>query len=275
MDIQTYLKQATRTFTDASVDSARLDCLILLEDALGKDRAWILAHPEYELPDMIIDELNKKVTQRKIHIPLAYIRGQSEFYGKTFYVNEHVLEPRPETETMLTLLLELPLQDTPTIVDVGTGSGVLAISSKLELPAAHVFGIDIDPACLEVSQCNAKTLHADVAWLEGDLLKTATTPTEIDVVLANLPYVPDGFPINTAAEHEPRLAIFGGPDGLELYRQMFDQLQIIKAPYVLTEALYDQHTDLAAIATDAGYKLTKQQDLIQLFELANQTPTNI
>lgn len=269
MNVQSFLKQTTQQLSAADVSSARLDSLILLEDALGKDRSWILAHPEFELLDIILDELNKKVIQRKRHTPLAYIRGHSEFYGRTFYINEHVLEPRPETETMLSLLLDLPLGADPTIVDVGTGSGALAISAKLELPAATVAGIDIDPACLEVARRNATALQADISWCEGDILATSSAlPPKIDVILANLPYVPDSLPINTAAKHEPRLAIFGGPDGLDLYRQMFDQLRTIKASYVLTEALYDQHADLATIAKAAGYELTKQQDLIQLHRLA-------
>jgi release factor glutamine methyltransferase len=266
MDIDSYLRQATATLKSSGIESARLDSLILIEDAIAKDRSWLLAHPEYLLPDPIVDELNKKVIQRKTHIPLAYIRGHNEFYGRKFTVNQHVLDPRPETETMVEMLLQLELGDRPTIVDVGTGSGVLAITTKLEVPGAHVYGIDIDQYCLDTATDNATDLNADVTWLKGDLLHTSNLPTDIAVVLANLPYVPDSYPINTAARHEPGLALFGGNDGLDLFRTMFNQLQTSRARIVLTECLLDQHQALQAIAEDAGYKLTSSTDLIQQFE---------
>lgn len=263
MNVEAYIKQASGALRQAGIVSARLDCLILLEDATDKDRAWLLAHPEYELPVHIVDELNNKVTLRKQHIPLAYIRGRSEFYGRTFYVNQQVLEPRPETETMIELLLLVPLPDRPIIIDVGTGSGALAITAKLELPRAQVYATDIDRSCLAVATRNMQAHGTDVAWLEANLLGSDELPRLADVVLANLPYVPNDFEINRAATHEPRLAIFGGPDGLDLYRKLFEEVQ---ATYVLTEALPPHHDALAAIAAAAGYKQLRQQDFIQLFE---------
>lgn len=264
MRFEDYVRQATARLTKDGIASARLDSLILLEDATGKDRAWLLAHPEFVLPDHIIDELNNKITRRSQHVPLAYIRGRSEFFGRTFYVDERVLEPRPETETMVELLLALPLPKQPVIVDIGTGSGALAITAKLELPQADVYGIDIDPNCLEVASRNSQTLSAKVRFLQADLLAGDNLPAPIDIVLANLPYVPDDFHINLAAGHEPRLAIFGGPDGLELYRRLFDGLA---APYVLAEALPPQHEALATIAAKAGYEQVSQQDFIQVFAI--------
>lgn len=262
MDCETFLRQATAKLSQAGIDSARLDCLILLEDATGKDRAWILAHPEFVLPNKIIDGLNNKIVRRIQHIPLAYIRGRSEFYGRTFYVNEHVLEPRPETEAMIEILNTLGLTKAPTIVDIGTGSGALAITAKLELPNADVYAIDIDHHCLQVARSNAQSLKADITTLRADILPLIGLPSTVDVILANLPYVPDSMPINQAATHEPRLAIFGGIDGLGLYRKMFDGLT---AQYVLTESLHDQHDSLHKIAAAAGYTQLQRQDLIQLF----------
>lgn len=262
MNVEAFIRQTTKTLAQAGVDSARLDCLILLEDATDKDRAWLLAHPEHELPSHSIDGLNNKVTLRKQHIPLAYIRGRSEFYGRTFYVNQQVLEPRPETETMVELLRSLPLSKQPTIIDAGTGSGILAITAKLELPQAQVYATDIDPSCLEVAMRNGQAHEADITWLEADLLASDMLPEQIDVVLANMPYVPNDFEVNRAATHEPRLAIFGGSDGLDLYRRLFDDLQ---ATYIHTEALASQHEALATIAAAAGYKQLQQQDLIQVF----------
>lgn len=268
MHSEDYLRRATEQLTQAGINSARLDCLILLEDATGKDRAWLLAHPEFVLPGHLIDELNNKITRRQQHIPLAYIRGRSEFFGRTFNVDERVLEPRPETETMVELLLGMPLSPQPVVVDVGTGSGALAITAKLELPQAAVYATDIDPGCLAVAERNAKDLHANVTWIQADLLGSGKLPTPADVILANLPYVPDDFHINLAASHEPRLAIFGGRDGLDLYRHLFDDL---RSSYVLTEALPPHHKALAAIAALAGYRQVQEQDFIQVFRLYNKT----
>lgn len=264
MNTEAFLQEATRKLTKAGIGSARLDSLILLEDATGKDRAWLLAHPEFTVSDYIINELNNRVTRRSQHVPLAYIRGQSEFFGRTFYVDERVLEPRPETETMIELALALPLRRQPVIVDTGTGSGALAVTAKLEIPQATVYATDIDGGCLKVAKRNAESLKANITCLEADLLDSNQLPAQLDIVLANLPYVPDDFHINLAASHEPRLAIFGGLDGLELYRRLFNGLE---ASYVLTEALPPQHEMLAAIAAEAGYKQLRKQDFIQVFAI--------
>lgn len=262
MNIEVFLRQATDKLTQAGISSARLDCLLLLEDATNKDRAWLLAHPEHPLEAAVVTELDNKIVRRATHIPLAYIRGRSEFYGREFYVDERVLEPRPETETMVELLLSLPLPEQPVIIDVGTGSGALAITTKLELPSSTVYATDIDTGCLEVARRNSKTLNANVTLLQADLLAHREIPGRVDSLLANLPYVPNDFHINLAATHEPQLAIFGGPDGLDLYRRLFAS---VHASYVLTEALPSQHHALTKIAADNNYKLLKTQDFIQLF----------
>lgn len=282
MNVKDWLKAATSTLQGAAIESARLDCLILLEDATSKDRAWLLAHPEYELPKLLVTELDKKVAHRSTHVPLAYIRGHVEFYGRDFAVNEHVLVPRPETEEMVELLKVMVSSgsvqaDNLVIVDVGTGSGALAITAKLEVPQAHVIGVDIDPACLAVGHQNAAALGvgAEVAFRAADLLEVtdggALLP-EADVILANLPYVPQEYPINKAAGHEPELALFGGADGLVPYRKLFQYLSERQQPlkpehlqFVITEALEFQHSDLAKIAGVMGYQLEKTAGLAQCF----------
>lgn len=326
---------ATNRLKSAEITTARLDVLVLMEDATGKDRAWLLAHPEFEPGTEIVDSLDTKLDQRARHIPLAYIRGKAEFYGREFIVNAHTLVPRPETETMIDLLkhisrLESDImnwedgarrrgsktrqrQDKTTqasslvhtsegykvvwgktakrrvkpgapqstserrspndrnlhLIDVGTGSGAIAVTAKLELPEATVSAIDIDENCLEIARRNAEALGADVAFLHGNLLEPlAPNPTpQISILLCNLPYVPDNFQINTAATHEPRHALFGGVDGLDLYRELFGQIaKDTDGPdYILAESLPPQHESLAAIAKVAGYTLSKTDDFIQLF----------
>jgi len=338
MTAASWLAKSQAELKAAGISTARLDCLVLLEDATSKDRAWLLAHPEFELPTEVINSLDSKLKRRGQHVPLAYIRGRSEFYGREFTINEHTLVPRPETEAIIEMLKrvrnleadtmvwemerrgrkpgqkhypfekqesasalvktgegykvtwEKPprrrLSDKPApvhgsglrhhdedlyIVDIGTGSGAIAISAKLELPEAAVVATDIDEKCLETARANAERLGADVKFLQGNLLEPldANRPSPTTVLLCNLPYVPDNFQINTAATHEPRHALFGGPDGLDLYRELFAQIasRKNKPQYIICESLPPQHEVLAGIAKAADYALHKTDGFIQLFEL--------
>lgn len=267
MKIERWLKDATLKLKESGIGTARLDCLILAEDATGKDRSWLLAHPEHQLTIKLIKGLGKKIEQRSNHIPLAYVRGKTEFFGREFFINYDVLEPRPESEAMIELLKQLILPTTPHIADVGSGSGAIGITAKLELPSSVVGLFDIDAKTLEVAQKNIKKHIVDINYYMSDLLEAHKEA--YDVVMANLPYVPDKFTLNRAAEMEPKLAIFGGPDGLDLYRKLFSQVCSFswRPKYVLTESMPPQHKSLAGIAKSKGFKLKKTQDFIQLYQL--------
>ncbi len=263
-----WLAQATRKLDNAEIGTARLDSLILLEDETGKDRAWLLAHPEHQLAPTHLKRLRRRLERRSKHTPLAYIRGFSEFYGRRFKVNRHVLEPRPESEAMIDLLKKLRLRASPSIADIGTGSGALGITAALELPRASVDLYDISSSALGVAKHNVHLHELKLHARKMHLLRRPLRP--YDVILANLPYVPSKWKINEAAMAEPRIAIFGGQDGLELYRQLFVQLERFtwKPRYVLTESLPPQHLKLAAIAAAHGFSLSQTQDFVQLFRLA-------
>ncbi len=266
-----WFSQAQQQLQQAGIGTARLDTLVLAEDVTEKDRSLLLAHPEYRLANQQFNKLNKYITLRAKHQPLAYIRHKTEFYGREFYINNRVLEPRPESETMIDELKQLRLSSHPTIIDIGTGSGVLAITAKLELPEAKIIGTDIDPACLAVARQNAKVFGLALEFLEGDLLQALpkfTATTEQSVLLCNLPYVPNDFKLNDAAMNEPRLAIFGGIDGLDLYRQLFAQLKSLDLRFenVLTESLPHQHAQLKSIAESGSFRLLKEADFIQVFQ---------
>lgn len=264
MTTQDFLVSASLTLARAGIPSARLDCLILLEDALDIDRTAILAHPETVISPSQLARLNKQIAQRAAHKPLAYIRGRAPFYGREFLVNTSVLVPRPETETMIEMLKELPLPSSPALADIGTGSGCIGITAALELPNAKVELYDIDREALQVAAKNAETLKASVTLRESDLLHDEPAA---DIILANLPYVPERYTINQAAEYEPKHAIFAGKDGLSLYRIFWRQIAELphKPAYVLTESLPPQHADLANLAKEAGYELDATQDFIQLY----------
>lgn len=245
-----------------------MDALVLLEDVTGRDRAWLLAHPEHEISSEQRSELTKLLNRRSAHEPLAYVRTKSEFYGREFIITPAVLEPRPESETMIDCLKNLQgLPKNVCIADVGTGSGALGITAKLELPNAQVELLDIDPEALKIAQKNVEKYTANVNLIRSDLL--TTSGQDNNVLLCNLPYVPDGYQLNPPAMREPKIAIFGGPDGLDIYRRLFKQVKKLqKRPlFILCESLPPQHTVLAEIAAGAGYHLTVTDDFIQVFKL--------
>ena len=269
MVIEKWLKETSGELERAGIGTARLDALVLLEDVTGRDRAWLLAHGEHELSSAEHAKLAKLLTRRAGHEPLAYVRTKSEFYGREFVITAAVLEPRPESETMIDLLKNLPkLPKSLRIADVGAGSGALGITASLELPGAQVELLEIDPKALKIAQKNVDKYTADVSVFRSDLLSGSRQDN--NVLLCNLPYVPDSHKVNEAATHEPRIAIFGGPDGLDVYRRLFQQVKKLqKQPlFILTESLPPQHEGLAKIATSAGYKLATSDDFIQVFGLS-------
>lgn len=254
----------TKRLKASGVPTPRLDSLVLLEDVLNTNRTQILAHPERKLTEVESKKLNSMITKRAQHIPLAYLRKKTEFYGREFYIDARVLQPRPESETIIDLLLSLKL-NSPKIADVGSGSGALGITAKLEIPTSHVSLLEIDTGALAVSHKNAQQHKVDVQVIQSDLLQA--TNEHFDVLLCNLPYVPESFHINTAATHEPKLAIFGGMDGLDLYRRLFEQIETsgYSPSYILTESLPTQHHQLATLARKHNYLLDQASDFIQKF----------
>lgn len=275
MKIDTWLNEASNQLLLAGVSSARLDCLLMLEHVSGKDRGYILAHPNDQLTKLIlppktVQDLERMIQERLNHKPMAYILQSVEFYGRDFFINEDVLVPRPESETMIEqLLAHLALGKKPPgpkhIIDVGCGSGALGITACLEIPSSTLELIDIDPKCLKVARKNLELHKVSSELVQGNLLdKFSRSP---NIVLANLPYVPDHFTINQAAMNEPKHAIFGGHDGLDLYRDLFKQLENFSNfdLVILTESLPTQHKVLQSIAKLSGFKQKDYSDFIQTF----------
>lgn len=267
MTTNDWLQGATQQLHKANIATARLDAQILLGDCLNTNTAQLLAHPDQSLTDEQEKLLAGQLKRRTQHEPLAYIRGKCEFYGREFAVNKDVLVPRPETETMIDLAKRL---NPSTVIDVGTGSGAIAITVACELHEVQVIATDIDPACLKVARDNCAKHQATVDLKKTNLVAGLELPKGA-LILANLPYVPDSHTINQAATNEPKRAIFGGPDGLDLYRQLFKQLKDHRGS-VLTESLPFQHQDLAAIAQEYGYRLQTTDDFIQEFSSGAPRP---
>jgi release factor glutamine methyltransferase len=280
MTISNWLRNAIEKLDSASIPTARLDAEVLVADLLHKDRSWIHANPDFILRKSDIRKLDEQISKREKHEPLAYIRGKQEFYGRDFLVSPDTLTPRPETETMIDLLLktvdsrQFTVDRQQQIIDVGTGSGCIVITAATELTKISnlksqisYLGLDISDPALEIAKNNAKILGANVKFKKFDLTSDDFTlqPLPYTVVLANLPYVPNNFHINLAASHEPGFAIFGGKDGLAYYRMLFKKLpENIKL--VFTESLPPQHEELIIIANNHGFKLLDSQDLIHVFK---------
>ena len=265
MTIDSWLRQATTRLHKAGIQTARLDCLVILEDSLRTDRTHLLAEPDSKLTIEQLNELDRLITERTQHIPLAYLRQKAEFYGREFMVNSKTLVPRPESESIIALLQTINFSPRPNIADVGCGSGCLGITAALLYPTAAVWLTDISSGALQVARHNAEMHKTTIHFSKQNLLEGLDE--QFDVLLCNLPYVPANYAINQAATHEPPLALFGGPDGLQLYRELFAQAAQKRLPprWIITEALLDQHQHLATIAAKSNYSLQANDGLAQCF----------
>jgi len=227
------------TIREALEDSKldELEVEIILASLLNKDRSFIYAHPEYRLAHSVLNKLTNRLRRRSKGEPLAYILGYKEFYGLKFFVDKHVLIPRPETETLVDETLSWIKKQGLTsqvICDVGTGSGCIAISLAKHLPSARIYAIDLSKTALEVAKKNAK-LHGvaeKIIFLQGNLL--LSLPEKVDILVANLPYIPTKSISSLQTEirdWEPKEALDGGPDGMALYDSLFEQSKLKLKPH--------------------------------------------
>jgi len=272
MKLEEWITTSTKLLRNAGVSTPRLDAEILASHVLQSTRAQMLTHTERRLSIAQVKDLHSLLERRLSHEPISYITGKSEFFGRSFEVSSDTLQPRPETETMIELALKQHIPERSVIVDVGTGSGSIIITLSQELTGRHSFyATDISSSCISIASRNATAYSADITFIEGDLLSPINKIVNKQsscLILANLPYVPNHYVINEAARHEPDIAIYGGKDGLDLYRKLFDQLDTITGPdsvTLLTESLPPQHSDLAQLANSHGFELLETQDFIQVF----------
>lgn len=200
---------------------------------LGVTRAWVIAHSEAQLTPSQSQAFESHVAQVTGGTALPYVVGTWEFFGRPFIVTPDVLIPRPETEILVSAALRW-LDARPSgqrVVDVGCGSGCIAISLALEMPEHTVRGVDVSPAALDVARRNAAAYHmeGEIGWFEGDLLAPLDGP--FDLVCANLPYIPtERLEHLDVARREPRLALDGGPDGLSVVERLAAQVSGRLAP---------------------------------------------
>jgi release factor glutamine methyltransferase len=213
------LADAARKLARAGCDTPRLDAELLLAEALAVERAWLFAHATDSLPAGAAERFDALVARRAAREPVAYILRRRHFRALTFVVTRGVLVPRPETELLVDVALELP--PAARVHDVGTGSGAVALAIKSERPDLHVSGSDISRVAVDVASANARRLGIDVAFTVG----AGLPPGDCTLVVANLPYVRDDeWPALAPEirEYEPRDALVAGRDGLDAIRALID-----------------------------------------------------
>ncbi len=212
-------------------DTPALDVSVLLARFLGMSRAALIAHPETLLPRDVEATFERAIDRRMTGTPVAYLVGEKEFWDFTFLVTEAVLIPKPDTETLVERTIELARKlrlvspgKRLRVLDVCTGSGCVAIILKREIPEADVWATDISSEALAVARANASRANAPVTFVEGDLRDALPLPKDgpFDIVVSNPPYVPSSVTDELLRDGrgEPRLALDGGTDGLDLVRAL-------------------------------------------------------
>ena len=255
--------------TSANVQSAltwaqqqgvtRLEAQMLLLHSVGRDlhdRVWLLSHDADALDSVAQLAFQAQVARRLAHVPLAYITGQKEFFGLSLQVDARVLDPRADTEVLvewaLSCLADIP---TPRVVDLGTGSGAIALALKYSRPEAQVWAVDLSADALAVAQANAERLALPITWRHGAWCAPLGDAL-FDAIVSNPPYVADHDPHLRTLQHEPLQALASGHDGLNDIRQIVQQAGSHLRPggWLLMEHGFDQALAVHDLLLNAGFE---------------------
>ena len=253
---QTVVDAVTRTtelLERAGCETPRLDAELLVAEVLGVGRARLIVESERQLGSEAVAALGRLTARRCEREPIAYILGRRPFRHITLAVDRRVLIPRPETE----LLVEvgLTLKRGARVLDVGTGSGAVALALKHERPDLDVWATELSGDALAVARENGDALGLTVEFVQGDLLDGA--PAEVDAVLANPPYVPLGTALAPEISlFEPPGAVFAGPDGLAVIRPLI--AAAAAAPLVALEVGFDQAAAVEVLMREAGFEAVQR-----------------
>jgi release factor glutamine methyltransferase len=263
MTAQTALLQGIALLEEAAVPVPRLTAEVLLAHALHRDRVYLFAHPEHELSELEWLHYGRYLHERLKGKPTQYITGRQEFYGREFRVTQDVLIPRPETEHVVEAALRVA-PDARRILDVGTGSGILAVTLSLEMEAL-AFATDISQAAVQVAAGNAKALGARVQFVACDLL-SAIAGASMDLIVSNPPYVPlpdaEGLQ-REVRDWEPHVALFGGHTGIELTERLIRDAERVLQPggWLLLELGYNSFERAGALFTARWQNVESVPDL--------------
>lgn len=239
-------------------DSARLDAELLLAHCLDKPRSYLYSWPAEELDDACWQRYQQLVQRRLEPTPIAYLLGRREFYSLEFTTREQALVPRPETELLVDqALLLIPSQQALRVCDLGTGSGIIAITLKKHRPLAQVYATDIDSACIELARENARRHAVDIEFIESDWYRGLPAALAFDLIVANPPYIAADHPFLKLGDlpAEPSLALTPGVSGLEALRQIIMQAprHLVVGGYLMLEHGYDQQSAVADLLAENGF----------------------
>ncbi|HLQ79304.1 MAG TPA: peptide chain release factor N(5)-glutamine methyltransferase [Terriglobia bacterium] len=220
------------------VSNPRLNAEVIVCHCLGVEKSYLYTHDERVLSVEQYQKIEDALYQRVSGVPVQYIVGKQEFYGRYFAVNPHVLIPRPETEYIVEAVLDLHPPPATTILDIGTGSGCIGLTLALELPETRVIIADVSLAALYVARENAAALGANVSIVSMDLLDAASG--SVDIIVSNPPYVSHGEASRLQVEvreHEPHVALFAPEDGLAMFRRLIPSAENVLKPggYLIVE----------------------------------------
>ena len=261
MTVLELIQNTTAFLQRKGVESPRLSIEYLLAEALGKRRLDLYLDYDQRLPEQILEPLRDKVRRRSEGEPLQHLLGSWEFYGRRFKTDRRALIPRPETERLAELMLkQIPLDTSSDarLADIGTGSGVLAITLALERPGLEVVATDISADTLALARENglAHGIDGRIKWLQTDLL--SGVDTDFDFLVANLPYIPTAEMATLPREvrHDPPMALDGGADGLDVIRRFIEEAPSHLKPGagVLLEIGISQASGVADILQQQKYR---------------------
>lgn len=267
MTIREWLRQASSEFADAMIPSAGLDAEVILAHTLRKNRTWLHAHADDDIDPRLVDIANARAELRLERVPVAYIIGHKEFYGRRFHVTPDTLIPRPESEALIELvrhqLTRYP--DARQLVDVGTGSGCLGVTAKLLWPQLHVTLIDNNKKTLQIAAKNADLYNVEARTLLSDLL--ARYPLKADIIVGNLPYVDPAWSNSPELAYEPETALYADDHGLRLIRRLIDDSRSVLTARgaLIIEADTRQHDTIVEYAILRGYHHEATQGLGLVF----------
>ena len=271
--ISFWLKNAAKSLKDAGISSARLDAELILANTLRKNRTYLHAHLDEEIDPRRVDIANARLDLRLDRVPMAYILGYKEFYGRKFTVSPAVLVPRPESEDMISLFLDATAGEIEqkVLIDVGTGSGCLGITAALERTNISVILSDISKDALRIAEKNADEHHARVKIQQQSLLNGQLEP--VDYIFANLPYVDKNWEVSPELQYEPKIALFAEDGGLKLILDLIQQSPRCLTPngQLFIEADPTQHERIIQAAAKQNFKLaTIQRYIIVLRFIGSQ-----
>jgi release factor glutamine methyltransferase len=260
MTVGTALQQGIKLLEDAAVNPPRLTAEVLLAHAIGCERVWLHAHADDELKELWWIHYGRYLHERIEGKPTQYITRRQEFYGRDFIVNRDVLIPRPETEHVIEQALLL--RPSGPIIDVGAGSGAIAITLQLET-GMPVIATDISQPALSIAARNNSSLNANVRFVCCDLL-SAIAPAGAAMIVSNPPYVPEGIHLQREViGYEPHVALFGGPDGLDIYRRLIADAPRVLRPngWLIMETGVETHDAVAQLLRPRWANITTHSDL--------------